>query len=417
MNRSVGNGEKYRWAISAASVLVVIGALGFGRFGYTMILPAMQQRLGLSAAQAGDLAAANMAGYLILSVVGGFLAMRFGARLVISLSLFVVAASMAATGMASGYRGALFGRFLTGLGSGGANVPIMGLVAAWFVAKRRGLAAGIAVSGSSFGLLITGLLIPVVLRVHEPDGWRASWYYLAAMTAVIGIIAVIVLRNPPAAESDSAVGTVPGSEHRLRRRNDFRRDYRRVLASGPLWILSVIYITFGFSYVIYATFFARGLIAAGFSEARAGALWSGVGAASIASGFIWGSVSDRTGRRFALALIYALQGCSFLVFGVCQLRCGNPAGYYVSGALFALTAWSIPAVMAAAAGDLLGPALASAAFGIITLFFGFGQILGPFVAGRLAQATGTYGSALLLAGGVAFLGAVLSATLIPRRLD
>jgi len=159
------------------------------------------------------------------------------------------------------------------------------------------------------------------------------------------------------------------------------------------------------------------IISAGFSEGWAGRLWSGIGAASIASGFIWGVVSDRISRRYALALIYTLQAASFLLYGLGLITRRFEAGYYLSAVLFALTAWSIPAVMSAAAGDLMGPRLASAAFGIITLFFGVGQIFGPFVAGRLADSTGGYGAAFVLAAGVAALGAVLSAAFIPSSLS
>ena len=108
---------------------------------------------------------------------------------------------------------------------------------------------------------------------------------------------------------------------------------------------------------------------------------------------------------------------SFLLYGIGLITRRFEAGYYLSSVLFALTAWSIPAVMSAASGDLMGPRLASAAFGIITLFFGIGQIFGPFVAGRLADATGGYGAAFVLAAGVAALGAVLSAVFIPSSLS
>ena len=56
----------------------------------------------------------------------------------------------------------------------------------------------------------------------------------------------------------------------------------------------------------------------------------------------------------------------------------------ISAILFGLSAWSIPAIMAAACGDALGPRLAPAALGFITLFFGIGQALGPAVAGAIA---------------------------------
>ena len=69
--------------------------------------------------------------------------------------------------------------------------------------------------------------------------------------------------------------------------------------------------------------------------------------------------------------------------------------------------------MAAACGDVLGSRLAPAALGFITLFFGIGQALGPFVAGAMADAFGSLSSAFLLAAGVALLGAFGAALLRP----
>jgi hypothetical protein len=62
--------------------------------------------------------------------------------------------------------------------------------------------------------------------------------------------------------------------------------------------------------------------------------------------------------------------------------------------------------MAAACGDALGPRLAPAALGLITLLFGIGQAVAPSIAGAMADATGSFDSAFLLAAGVALLGAL-----------
>jgi fucose permease len=67
----------YAWVVLTVGTLVVFGALGLARFGYTMLLPAMQAGLGLDNTQAGGLATANLVGYLVLSVAGGALAVRY----------------------------------------------------------------------------------------------------------------------------------------------------------------------------------------------------------------------------------------------------------------------------------------------------------------------------------------------------
>ena len=86
-----------------------------------------------------------------------------------------------------------------------------------------------------------------------------------------------------------------------------------------------------------------------------------------------------------------------------------------SWALFAITAWSVPALMAASAGDIFGARLAPAAIGLVTLVMGVGQAIGPYLAGRIADATHSFAPAFLAAGGVAvIMGAGGSWLLDPR---
>ena len=66
-------GLHYGWIIAIMGVVTVLGALGLARFGYTMILPSMKEGLGLTDSQAGDLATANMIGYLVMAVTCGSL--------------------------------------------------------------------------------------------------------------------------------------------------------------------------------------------------------------------------------------------------------------------------------------------------------------------------------------------------------
>lgn len=404
-------GLHYGWIIAGMSVVTVLGALGLARFGYTMILPSMKEGLGLTDSQAGDLATVNMVGYLVMAVTCGFLASRFGPRIIVSIFMLVISGAMLVTGIAPGFQVAMLGRTLTGLGSGGTNVPVMGLIPAWFSAKRRGLATGMAVSGSSFGMVATGYLVPVILNRYGVEGWRYSWFCLAAMTFLIAVLGYLLLRNRPSEKGLWPIGA-EGEEANPGEARSASLQWGLVYKSAPVWHLALIYVLFGFSYIIYATFFARYLTwEAGFSTEAAGALWSAVGVLSIISGFIWGSVSDVLGRKYALAVVYFLQFLCFTIFGLWKAT----PGYYLSALLFALTAWSIPCIMAAAAGDLLGARLAPAALGFITLFFGIGQASGTFLGGRVADFTGSYTLAFVIAGAAALVGAVASLFLRPPR--
>jgi len=205
-------------------------------------------------------------------------------------------------------------------------------------------------------------------------------------------------------------GSRPTSAGRLRSSASPSSASSNVAPPNAVWHLGLVYVAFGFSYIIYMTFFVKVLIAeGGYTQASAGQLFMVMGWVSLLCGVIWGSVSDVIGRKGALIIVYLMQAAAYAMFGLWA----NPVGFAISAVLFGLTAWSIPAIMAAACGDMLGARLAPAALGFITLFFGIGQALGPTVAGAIADATGSLGGALLLAAGVALLGALGSAVLRP----
>lgn len=400
----------YGIVILVMGTLVVFGALGLARFAYGLLLPPMQDALVLDNTQAGALATANLVGYLTLSVVGGALASRFGPRAVIAIGLSVTGAGMLLTALSQGFADAALWRACTGVGSGASNVPVMGLLAAWFAPRRRGMASGIVVTGSSFALIVLGPLVPRVLAASGENGWRLAWCALGATTLLLAVAASLILRNRPAelgltpmgaANDETASATSPSSA-----------SWGDVYRSRVVWHIGLVYVAFGFSYIIYLTFFAKYLIADGdYTQSEAGRLFMLMGWCSLLCGLIWGTVSDAIGRKWALVIVYLIQATAFALFALWK----TPVGFTMSAVLFGLTAWSIPAIMAATCGDILGPRLAPAGLGFITLFFGLGQALGPSLAGAIADATGSLAPALLLAAVVAVLGAAGSA-LLKKRL-
>jgi len=409
--RTPAAGARSEYVILALIVLAVFGGLGLGRFGYTSLLPAMQAGLQLTNTQTGELQSWNLAGYLLTAVLAGLLAARFGPRLVIASALVVAALGMLLTGAVPTVGGARLGRFLAGVGGAGSNIPAMGLVSAWFGSRRRGLAAGAAVSGSSLGLIVTGPLIPLLLVRYGDDGWRVGWGALGAMALGIGGLCAWLLRDQPDAQEPGANRPRDGRDAGGAREAP---SWAAVWRSLVLWHLAGIYLAFGFSYVIYATFFIRYLVGeGGFTAAAAGFLWLLVGVVSVVSGFLWGGISDRWGRRAALVGVFLVQGTAFLIFG---LTCAWPM-LVLSAGLFAVTAWSVPALIAASAGDMFGARMAPAAIGLMTFVMSLGQVAGPYLAGRIADATRSFGPAFLTAGCVALLlGAGGSFLLRPRIL-
>ena len=415
--------DRYRWVILVMAMLAVAGALGLGRFGYASVLPAMQKGLGLSNTQAGALASWNLVGYVALAVVSGLLSTRFGPRAVVSTGLVVAGVAMALTGTVHGLAGASAARALTGVGAGVCNVPAVAMMSTWFSPRRRGMASGFVVSGSSLALVVVGPAVPRLIDAVGANGWRVTWFAFGAVTVLLGVAAAFVLRDHPVLPAGDHLAPGPGvslqggrsARPRAPRpqRRASRADLGSILRSRYFWGLGAVYVAFGFSYMIYMTFFVRRLTGdLGMTSAEAGSLFMVLGWASLVCGVVWGFVSDVIGRKYALAIVCTVQAAAFALFGLSA----GASGLTASALLFGLTAWSVPGIMGAAAGDGFGPLLASSALGFLTVFLGIGQAAGPLVGGALADAYGSFVPSYMLAAVIAVLGAA-AALFIPEPTE
>lgn len=399
----------YGWYVVLAGTLTIVAVLGLGRFSLGMLLPSMGSDLGLGYSRMGFIGTGNFLGYLLGVLLSGRFVRRFDYRSVINGGIFLVGFSMIVVGRANGFWLVLIAFFFTGIGSGLANVPVMGLVSQWFGASLRGRAAGLMVSGIGLGIMVTGLLIPSINNwAGQGQGWRTNWMILGALVLVIAVICSFIIRNRPTELGLQLVEKA--GKNREGKQSNLPGDTPFITGKRTLFHLGGIYFCFGFSVVIYVTFVITSLINEyGFSEAVAGKFWVWFGFLGIFAGPIFGSLSDHNGRPWTLALVYSLQAISLLLLAL------NPfsGSIYFSIALFALCAWSVPSIMAAAIGDYLGPLKAAAGFATLTLFFSVGQISGPALAGVMAESSGSFSNAYLLAGLLMAIGAV-SSLFLPR---
>lgn len=339
--------------------------------------------LDLSYSQMGLIGTGNFAGYMGSIVLAGIVAKAIGARWTVCVGLLLVGGSMILIGRASGYIDVLALYVATGIGTGLANVPMMGLVSNWFTKSNRGRAAGILTSGNGIAIVVVGLLIPWINSSFGAEGWRTGWLVIGVVALIVAAIAANLLRNDPTEKGTTALGAVAATV--APPKPDTTDEQKR--NRWTMVHLGFIYAFFGATYAVYMTFIVVELVSErGFGENAAGMFWAVVGGLSIFSGPLYGYLSDRIGRKFGIMLAYAMFAITYVLAAT-----DLPAPFlYASIAIFGLTVWSVPTIMAAAVGDYAGPSRAVKAFGFITLFFGFGQIIGPAVAGLTADISGSF---------------------------
>lgn len=392
--------RRYRPVIIVVGICGLFAALGIGRFALGMMLPAMGAALQLSYSEMGVIGTLNFCGYLAAVLICGRLMRICGARRLISMALVLVGVSMLVIGVIERVAVIMVLYCLTGVGSALANVPIMALIVAWFPPQVRGRASGMVVIGNGLGLVVAGNLVPILNA--SLFGWQLSWLVFGSMALAMALVCGLLARNRPQNQVSQGLAVTAQSGWRTTPLAS-GRDLRRMVTHS-----AALYFLFGCTYVIYVTFLVTSLVQErGFSEQQAGFFWSIVGILSLGSGPLFGWLSDLLGRKTGLCVVFCIQATAYFSASVFL-----PVPFlYLSVFCFGLVAWSIPPIIAALIGDFAGPEKTASVFGFVTFIFGIGQIIGPYGAGLIAEASGGFGLGFIAAALLALAAAFLAARL------
>lgn len=391
------------WFILFILFLTMLGSLGFGRFALGAILPFMREGLGFDYKQIGLIASAAFMGYLVSVAIVGYFAIRYGAKKVINVSLLIVCIGMVVCANATSFWLAYVGCLLLGIGSGGSSIPAMGLAGRWFSNKQKGMAIGIVSGGLGVGILVSGLVVPPIVSISA-EGWRLSWYILSAATLLFVFVNALYLKNSPEEVGLKAIGEIADSKSKTGQVEELSDDDKgSVYKDKRVWVIGFIYLSWGFSYLIFSTFLVDYLMTdAGYSKELAGLFFSIAGFVSIVSGFIWGGLSDKYGRMFALSLVLLVQ------FSMLMVLVASTSVFVVVLAvtIYGLTLWGTPTIMNASVAEFVKLKYVPVAMGFVTIFFSVGQIISPIVTGFIIDTTDHYLGAFLLSAFICLCGAI-----------
>jgi predicted MFS family arabinose efflux permease len=359
-------------AAVAASVglLALASAMGIGRFSLTPILPLMQQDKGLTLAAGSWLATTNYLGYLAGALVCIVLqprpapAIRWGLLWVGLLTL--------AMGFCEWQLAWLGLRFLAGVASAFVLVGTSAWAMPILAHHGREEWSGHVFAGVGIGIAFAGLF--GLFAGIDAWGSRATWIALGVVSITLSALLWRSLAG-------DAVATQKGAPRRAR------------LPRSAL-IAAACYATFGFGYIIPATYLpalARGYID---NPALFGLVWPVFGVAAALSTLLsaW-LFRDLPPRRLWVRSKWVLAAGvlapsvwvnvpTLLISAIC-----------VGGTFVVITMAGIKEALR------LGDAPASLAVGVMTAAFGAGQIAGPLLMGLLGRSDHAFAWASIIAAG------------------
>ncbi|RWD60363.1 MAG: MFS transporter [Mesorhizobium sp.] len=375
-----------RLAIAGMTALAV--AMGIGRFVYTPILPGMMEELHLTPADAGWIASANYLGYLIgaLAAAGGWAHGR--ERLLMFASLAASAVLAGLMGLNETMAAFLVIRFLAGLASAFVMVFMSSIVFSHLAEAGRGDLQALHFGGVGLGIAASSALLAILVTSHA--GWAAGWLWSGAISAV-GLLLVALL-----AGSATPANGVDGPEPALPRDRSLTK---MILAYG----------LFGFGYVVTATFLVAIVRQGGGGRVFEATVWMVTGLAGFPSTWFWQKLAGRIGLYAAYAVSCLVEVVGVTASVVVKGFTGPLlAGVLLGGTFIAITALGLQAARQ------LAPLAPRRIFAVMTAAFGLGQIVGPIAAGLLAQASGNYVLASLMAAVALLLSGVIAWSAAPK---
>ena len=379
----------YGWRmVAAACALRVLGA-GLHSFGFTVFFLPLTQDLNLnrtSTSLAFSLARAEGA---IEGPIVGHLLSRYGPKPIMLAAVLLMGTGYLLLSQVDSYVSFLivYLAVISLAHAGGFMHAPMVLINTWFIRHR---ARAITVSSAAFGL--GGVLIaPILSVIVQAWGWRWGAAIAGVLFLMVGIPLSLTIRRSPESmgllpDGDTPVASVSGKDGTEKKINlEVEVTLAEALRSFAFWGSVLAAGIRNGSYHAIGVHFVPIMVWKGLSESQAALLLSVYAFLGMALTLILGWFADKANKpRLTAFILFAAGGAMFLpIMGdSLWLLCLFTVFFAAVETTFPL-GWAV-------VGDLFGRKHYAQIRGYMTLFYTWGGVIGPVVAGAIFDRWKTY---------------------------
>ena len=363
-----------------AGLFGLVLTMGVARFSLTPLLPVMMDETFLNNASGGWLASINYMGYMM-----GVLITASISDLKLKFILYrtgLIVAILSTVGMALAENYILWSvmRFLAGLTSAAGLLIGSGLILNWMLRNEHRAELGIHFGGAGLGIAISAAIAMLIAGQFD---WAQQWMIFAVLGVALAFPAWFWLPAP-----DTSHVTQAGEA---------------LVDKAPIksWmmILFAAYFCAGFGYVVSATFLVAIVENQPSLQGSGSIVWLVTGLAAAPACVMWDRIARKIGELKALFIAYGIN----IVGIVIPVFDNSLFAVLLSGFLFGATFIGIVSLMLTMVGKFF-PTKPAKPMGKLTLSYGTAQIIAPALSGVLAQASGNFDTALIMAGVIVSIG-------------
>jgi MFS family permease len=379
----------YGWRmVAAACALRVLGA-GLHSFGFTVFFLPLTQDLNLNRTATSLAFSLARAEGAIEGPIVGYLLSRYGPKPIMLAAVLLMGTGYLLLSQVNSYVSFLivYLAVISLAHAGGFMHAPMVLINTWFIRHR---ARAITVSSAAFGL--GGVLIaPILSVIVQAWGWRWGAAIAGILFLVVGVPLSLTIRRSPESmgllpDGDKPVDSVSAQGGTLKKINsEVEVTLAEALRSFAFWGSVLAAGVRNGSYHAIAVHFVPLMVWKGLSQSQAALLLSGYAFLGMALTLILGWFADKANKpRLTAFILFAAAGAMFLpiVGNSLWVLCLFTVFFAAVETTFPL-GWAV-------VGDLFGRKHYAQIRGYMTLFYTWGGVIGPVVAGAIFDRWKTY---------------------------
>ncbi|MFC1991097.1 MFS transporter, partial [Chloroflexota bacterium] len=378
-------------------------------FSFGLYQKPLIEEFGWTRAQTSLSATIALASFSISSLVSGIIVDKYGPRVVCALGAAIMGLGIILTTLI----GEVWHLYLTyglifGLGGGTQEKPPAGVITRFFI-KKRGIALGIATAGIGVGILV---IAPLIQSLINYFGWRWACLITGLIPIIISVpTAAIIMRSSP-----EDIGLFPDAKEPQLSQVDADQSNDNqtkgfslieALALPQFWTLFAISICMNIGLLGVMYHLPAYATDSGIQPIFAATAIGLVGGFSIAGRIMTGILSDITGRRSALIVIFSVLVITLITLIWVKTFVALLLWVFVFGFCYG----SMVVAMWGLTADLFGSKAVAGILGAVTIGAGVGGFIGPWTAGYIFDTTNSYDIAFVVFAG-AYVAAVVFAILL-----
>jgi cyanate permease len=202
------SGANYKWYVLILAALTFTFAFAMQQICMSVLFSEIAADLGLNLVEIGVVWGVPALAALFIVFVGGLLADRYGAKRVIGVACLVAGLAGAARGITGDFASLTLVTFFFGLSTWVIPASVFKTTAGWFSRRQLVVANGIVSAGMAFGFTV-GAMISATIMSPLLGGWQNVLFLYGGVSIIIGLLWLLVVREPEQLGSAGSGGGVP----------------------------------------------------------------------------------------------------------------------------------------------------------------------------------------------------------------